>query len=54
MSFGFNTFLFMGGHSLGVIQNNLMSLGGEQENVSDKENCPDLLNERSLYGHPGL
>ena len=33
MPFGFNTFLFfLGGHSWGVIQNNLMpSLGGREE-----------------------
>ena len=24
----------------GVIQNSLMSLGGQEENVSNKENCP--------------
>ena len=38
MPFGSDTFLFMGGG--GVIQNNLMSLGGQEENVWDKENSP--------------
>ena len=40
MPFGSNTFLFMGGHNWGVIQNNLMCLGGQEENVSDKEISP--------------
>ena len=34
-------FLFMGSHSgRGFIQNNLMSLGVQEENVSNKEDCP--------------
>ena len=37
----------------GVIQKNLMSLGGQEENVSSKENSPappprDFINERSF------
>ena len=39
-----------GGGAVGVIQNNLMSLGGQEENVSSKKNPPtplDFINERS-------
>ena len=32
--------LFMGGTVGGVIQKNLMSLGGQEENISSKENSP--------------
>ena len=35
-----NTFYWGGGHSWGVIQKNSMSLGGQEENVSSKENSP--------------
>ena len=48
----FSKTLFMGGTVGGVIQKNLMSLGGQEENVSSKENSPgpprDFKNERSL------
>ena len=37
--FGKN-FLWGEGHSWGVIQKNLMSLGGQEETVSSKENSP--------------
>ena len=39
--FGSNTFFVYGRSQLGVIQNSLMSLGGQEENVSNKESCPD-------------
>ena len=39
MPFGSDTFLFMEGGG-GVTENNLMSLGGQEENVSYKENSP--------------
>ena len=42
MLFGSNTFLFMGVTVGGVTQNSLMSLGGQEENVSNEENCPGL------------
>ena len=43
----------MGEHSWRVIPKNLMSLEGQKENVSSKENSPpppprDFINERSL------
>ena len=39
MPLGSNTFSCMeGGSQLRVIQNNLTCLGGQEENVSDKEN----------------
>ena len=47
----FGKTLFMGGAQLGVIPKNLMSLGGQEENVSSKEILPpprDFFNERSL------
>ena len=37
---GKTLFIGGGGHSWGVIQKNLMSLGGQEENVSSKENSP--------------
>ena len=42
MPFGSDTFLFIGGGgTIGrVIQNNLMSLVGQEENDSNKENFP--------------
>ena len=36
----FGKTLFMGGTVRGVIPKNLMSLGGQEENVSSKENSP--------------
>ena len=52
-----NTF-YGGGHSWGVIQKGLMSLGGQEENVSSKKNSPapprDFINKRSLNCRLGL
>ena len=48
--FGKTLFIWRGGHSWGIIQKNLMSLGGQEENVSSKENSlppGDVINERS-------
>ena len=56
----FGKTLYMGGgHSWGVIQKNLMSLGGQEENVSSKKNPPpppplDFINERFLMIMHGL
>ena len=46
-----NTLWGGGGTVGGVIQKNLMSLGGQEEIISSKENSPgprDFINERSL------
>ena len=51
MLFGSNTSFIGGESNLRVIENSLMSLGGQTENVSNKENPPpirDFMNERSL------
>ena len=45
------TLFYRGEGTVGVIQKNLMSLGGQEENVSSKENSPaprDFINERSF------